>query len=202
MATKKNKNSKKPLSNPTSNAKDVTEKVTQTSTPTTQTDPQERLKTLLAAMNDRRYYFTSADKLTEPDVRTVTVVARNVEAFDKNGLATKFTMSTGRMAAQAGHAVSKLKLSYILNQEAGTDTIWLLQQLFRNAITNIILEARDEKELMHIVNLCDESGMHLVKYRDSSPDYGRGYAPLTAISIGPISRSWMEGITDYLPLLA
>src|SRR6266404_3289312 len=71
-------------------------------------------------------HLTSDIKLTIPNdlathlnVRTITVVAENATWIDKDQRRKSYKMETGRMAAQVGHAISKLKMSYIIiNAEA------------------------------------------------------------------------------------
>jgi hypothetical protein len=48
-----------------------------------------------------------------PDHRTITIVAETV-SYQHEGKRKTRVMEAGRMAAQVGHAVSKLKLSYVI----------------------------------------------------------------------------------------
>lgn len=134
--------------------------------------------------------------------RTITVVAEYVDARDKDGKIVPYKMEAGRMAAQVGHAVSKLKLGYAMwltqgDIEKAYDAV---RELWDTPITNIVLKARDSNELNHIATLCEAKSLHKVEFRDDSPAYGHKERVLTAIAIGPVTPSQVYGITDYLPL--
>lgn len=132
--------------------------------------------------------------------KTVTIIADTVSWFDGESEHMR-TMETGRAMAQAGHAISDLKLSYILefkypNKEELEEAV---RDMCNVSITSIILKARDRKELDHVYDLCVENDLHVIEFWDEDKVYGNNKV-LTAISIGPVYSSKLRGITDYLPL--
>ncbi len=145
---------------------------------------------------------TSPKDLATMPSRTITVVAETVTWWDKERKRKYYKMESGRMAAQVGHAISKLKMSYvILNSNKDTKALDVAKVLERTPITSIILKARDSEELGHIISLCEEKLIHAVEFWDDNPDiYGQGIQVRTAVSIGPIHPAYLAGITDYLPL--
>lgn len=140
--------------------------------------------------------------ISNPSTVTVTVVAEKVQAF-LGPEAKVIKMESGRMAAQVGHAVSKLKLLYLeqlvrLNPQY---TNMYMSNLAETPITSIILKARDQNELYHIGQLCEDKCIPYTYFSDKNKQfYGTFEDICTAISIGPISKDKLRGITDYLPL--
>lgn len=134
--------------------------------------------------------------------RTFTVIANEV-SWKKDGKRKTYKMEVGRNAAQVGHAVSKLKMSYILRSTVNCPetAFGFVGQLQDWSITSIVLKARDSEELEHIYKLCDKENIHAVRFEDTnSAIYGLNTEVLTAVSIGPIESHKLIGITDYLPL--
>lgn len=181
-ASKKKKNKK---------LKDLLEKVMPKSS------AEECLSSIVGEMHPGHW----SDVAFDDRYRTITVLAKEVSWFD--GTRQRYKMEPGRMAAQVGHAVSKLKMNFCLttsqdNLETLKSAVVLMEN---NPITSIILEARDERELVHISNLCTEKNIPIVEFLDDNENiYGPGIKVFTAISIGPVKPEDVEGITDYLPL--
>lgn len=154
----------------------------------------------ISGISTGRYAASAEEVLMETQhIRTVTVVAEfaSWKATIFNNIVGRKThyMEPGRIAAQVGHSVSKLKLAYALIHPGR------LERLIITPITSIVLGARDSEELEHIMYLCEVSGLLASKFYDENEDlYGTGIKVLTAISIGPIKQQHLVGITDYLPL--
>lgn len=140
--------------------------------------------------------------ISDPKVRTVTVVAEVIHCLDESKFKFVYHMESGRMAAQVGHAVSKLKMCYLedLIRKNPARTNLYVGNLSYASITSIVLKARNEDELFHIGRLCIDRGIRHVYFEDENEEvYGKGRYT-TALSIGPVSYVDLEGITDYLPL--
>lgn len=146
-------------------------------------------------------YINEPPTLNFPELRTVTVVAETVEWYNK-GKKKFHKMEAGRMAAQVGHAVSKLKLSYLLSHYSEQRSFYTFAEtLMSTPVTSIVLKARDENELLHIYELCINKGLPIVCFHDSNEYvYGEHITVMTAVSIGLVEAVDLIGITDYLPL--
>lgn len=119
----------------------------------------------------------------------------------KTPLAGVLEMEKGRMAAQACHAVSGLKLmNTYLNGSAKEKREWLKAYTF-TPVTTIILQCRDQKELEHVASLAKNKGLDYFRFYDTNqPFYMTTDKVFTAIAIGPTSKLMAEGMCDYLPL--
>lgn len=132
-------------------------------------------------------------------VKTITIVAETATYYKRGEFSEstgKYKLECGRAAAQAGHAVSKLKASYL-------ECCGLLPSfMIDHPITNIVLKARDSEELKHILKLADAKNLHCVEFWDEGEKtYGTKGDVLTAIAIGPVESSIdVSGVSDYLPL--
>jgi hypothetical protein len=110
----------------------------------------------------------------------------------------------GRMAAQHGHVVSKVRVKMALNmvfvrpQGKKTGPIDFSPAL--EPITTISLQCRDSLELWHVMDLLREADLEVEEFLDDNPEYGPGRVR-TAISTYPVYSENVIGITDYLPLL-
>jgi peptidyl-tRNA hydrolase len=141
---------------------------------------------------------------SSPKVKTITIIAKTATWLDPKTMQFKsYVMEEGRIAAQVGHAVSKLKLAYaeqvVMSGKAELKNV--VVSLMENPITSIVLEARDSKELLHIGALLEKEGIHFVSFEDTNPSiYGQGVRVYTALSIGPLFDWMVVGITDYLYL--
>ena len=119
----------------------------------------------------------------------------------------------GRMAAQAAHVVSKMRVEDRLDGVAYRMLCGSVDnkmedvsrhvdvELARSVlpITTIVLEARDSRELLHIENLLATANIRSARFVDENPEYRNGTA-LTAICTYPVLPEKLQGITDYLPL--
>jgi hypothetical protein len=117
----------------------------------------------------------------------------------------------GRIAAQAAHAVSKVRHYMIRDEVFRADRVarklkssehWFKSDmLFFFPITTIILSCRDSYELNHIKNLLYYKTDVLFKtFKDTNPEvYGAGEV-LTALATMPTTPEQVMGILDYLPL--
>jgi peptidyl-tRNA hydrolase len=108
----------------------------------------------------------------------------------------------GRMAAQAVHAVSRMKMHRLLDAKTRGATTKKLRQIANEGITTIVLACRDTRELRHIAFLLSKARIKHHWFEDVNPEvYGSG-AWQTALATGPVHRGTVEGILDYLPLFA
>lgn len=138
-------------------------------------------------------------KTDSSKVKTVTIVAETVTYYKSEDIqhsTGKYKLECGRAAAQAGHAVSKLKASYAAINSL--DHMFIVD----HPITNIVLKARDTEELRHILRLADEKHLHCTEFWDDGvKTYGTNGGVLTAIALGPIEDPEnLIGVSDYLPL--
>ncbi len=118
----------------------------------------------------------------------------------------------GRIGAQIGHVVSQMRQHILL--EAATPHIfrkgrrkarfseWFIdvRELATQAITTIVLAARDSYELEFRSYLIRKAGVHLHSFYDiNEAIYGRGRV-MTAVCTEPVEPEKLCGITDYLEL--
>jgi peptidyl-tRNA hydrolase len=147
-------------------------------------------------LEPRELDMVSADKYTSDYSKMIVVVSETVNEYEST-----IKLDCGRAAAQACHAVSKLKLSYVEQLvDKGYDPIRAIQ-LVKEPITTIVLKARDTNELHHIMDMTSSRNLHMVDFYDDNVLLYKGtHKVLTAIAIGPVESWWMDGLTDYLPL--
>lgn len=106
----------------------------------------------------------------------------------------------GRQAAQACHAVTKLRFAGTplalteINHDAGT----IEYRREFTPITTIILQARDSAELGHVFYLLFRKKLNPVMFSDNNSEYGPGSWP-TAIAVFATPKQ-VKGALDYLPL--
>lgn len=118
----------------------------------------------------------------------------------------------GRMAAQAAHAVSKvrhfmlrsevLRANRVMQKTKGKKELWFKSDmLFFHPITTIILSCRDSFELHHVKTLLRKYvAANFEVFKDTNPDvYGVGEVS-TALATHPVTPDQVAGILDYLPL--
>lgn len=119
----------------------------------------------------------------------------------------------GRMAAQACHAVSRMKMHRLLAQAAriakrtkltpdnALRHLAGLKQIADEATTTILLSCRDERELAHVKNLLAKKRITVHTFEDTNPEvYGDGVEVTTALATRPVTPDEVKGILDYLPL--
>jgi peptidyl-tRNA hydrolase len=122
----------------------------------------------------------------------------------------------GRMAAQGGHALSRMKMHRLLDdiertyriankiaKKLGdkTEVIGNWRKIADRKITTIWLACRDSQELQHIADNLDRVGVGYYDFEDENDNlYGVGWHPRTALAAVPAAPERLEGITDYLPL--
>ena len=116
----------------------------------------------------------------------------------------------GRIAAQVGHAVSRMRYSE-LAREIEAMTIKTLTKHGKrrlpmcptfHPITTIVLGARDSFELEHVYGLLrDVRGILAYKFNDTNFDvYGDTSEVTTAFATVPVEPSSVVGVLDYLTL--
>lgn len=153
-----------------------------------------------------------------PDTRIVVAVAETATwnkyesisvqsnlSLTTNRVPMRYKIPCGMAAAQAAHAVSKLKMLYInnLGRELFEQDGWAnhIDGMIQQGITTIVVKARDSEELEHIRHLAREQNLLNVAFYDTNDEkYSYNAKVLTAVAIGPISKAFLRGITDYLPL--
>lgn len=124
--------------------------------------------------------------------RIYVVVAETVQAPDNDVV----IQPAGRIAAQVGHAVSKMWS--VLSASRCTTSSW-------EPTTTIILSARDSAELQHIQHVLTLARVDHVGFKDTNEEYG--YSPdhkinhvFTAVCTYPIEPKRRENLLDHLPL--
>lgn len=98
----------------------------------------------------------------------------------------------GRLAAQVGHVVSKVRTMMIIKNLAAPTHF--------EPITTVVLSARNDKELDLLAKLIDCYYVCEVFYDTNDEAYGVDHKVLTAIATYPVSKEWTIGILDHLPL--
>ena len=131
-----------------------------------------------------------------PEKRIYAVVAETVYCYDKGDV----TQIPGRLAAQAVHAVSRMKMHQIV----GLSTK-LQQARAKEAITTIILAVRDSNELRHVQRLLEKANIEHYTFEDTNipvygEDCGSAREVTTALATIPVVPEEVEDILDYLPL--
>lgn len=114
------------------------------------------------------------------------------------------TQPAGRLAAQACHATSRMRMARMQQKlsKIKTDKEIKEHELVKESITTIVLGARDSKELGHIEFLLNKAGLEYEAFTDTNEEaYGKA-SVFTALATYPIAKSEVEGILDYLPLWA
>lgn len=162
----------------------------------TNIDNKEQLESYLTELSPHDPLMTNAALLESDGTRIVVAVAETV----LNG---KIKLECGRAAAQAAHAVSKLKLSWVTWQcmRDGSEAYKKAATMRNAAITTIVLKVRNSEELQHIERLAIDKNLHYADFYDTNDQlYGKDVSVLTAVAIGPIYCVTLAGVTDYLPL--
>lgn len=169
---------------------------------------------------DRRIYavvaetvFHPLDKVAMPENllfnnKTVIGVQHSFFTLKPNEKTHHIYQIAGRMAAQAAHAVGKVR-HFMIRDEAlrvarankTQPEPVLVGMLFFFPITTIILSCRDNYELHHIKNLLRyKTDVLFQTFEDTNPEvYGAGEV-LTALATMPATPEQVMGILDYLPL--
>jgi len=132
-------------------------------------------------------------KKFEGEKRIYAIVSASIDG--KNG---KVVQPIGRQVAQVAHVVSKLRWHEALNP-FGKGPLTPPSVPAWYAITTIVLQARDANELNHVFALLHTKKIPVTTFADNNPEYGPGNF-ITAICTGPVFKSQVEGILDYLPL--
>lgn len=136
--------------------------------------------------------------------RIYAVVAETVWTPEKGVV----TQIAGRMAAQACHAVSRMKMHRMIDAVKRLvprlklkALVVELKQIANEATTTIILSCRDGRELSHVKHLLLQKRITLHTFDDTNPEvYGKDYAVTTALATRPVDPADVKGILDYLPL--
>jgi len=115
----------------------------------------------------------------------------------------------GRMAAQGGHALSRMKMHRLIEDmrsKRHPRTFKRLEALADEKITTIYKSCRDSRELEHIHRLLAKARIEHCDFEDENDeiygtyDDGMGCHPRTAIATVPVYPERAEGVVDYLPL--
>ena len=126
--------------------------------------------------------------------RIYVVVADTVQVKQSEAFTETIVQAPGRLAAQVGHVVSKMRVTRAI----------VLNELF-TPITTIVLSARDSKELQHIRFVIDIVGIKAEAFYDENEDvYGWNgdelHKVLTAVATHPVDPVAVTGVLDHLPL--
>jgi peptidyl-tRNA hydrolase len=107
---------------------------------------------------------------------------------------TTMQLPCGMAAAQAAHAVSKLRLMHVKRLKNG------LEQMDK-PITTIVLQCRDTKELQHVERLAGYKNIPFAAFLDTNDFlYLKGSSVHTATAFGPCTKEQAQEVLDYLPL--
>lgn len=112
----------------------------------------------------------------------------------------------GRMAAQNGHALSRMRMHRLIDmafrrkkKDAMTQEEMLA--VADEGITTLHLSCRDSRELRHVSNLLHKAQIKHYTFTDTNPAvYGQGVKVVTAIATVPVTKAQVVDILDYLPL--
>lgn len=111
----------------------------------------------------------------------------------------------GRQIAQAAHVVSKLRHELgqadigLMHNKLGCGAMsTFLQQEFV-PITTIILEARNQKEMMHLFTCLTGEGKQPTLFQDENPAVYGDSKPITAMAVYAMPLE-VENTLGYLPL--
>jgi hypothetical protein len=136
--------------------------------------------------------------------RIYAVIAKTVDTPDKKVVPSGVvTQIPGRMAAQGGHALSRMRMHRIIQY------IHLDKKLIRwpdleiiadTKVTTIWKSCRDSRELEHVFHLLDKAKIQSYFFEDENPDVYGYWHPRTALATVPTSSKSIVGILDYLPL--
>lgn len=133
--------------------------------------------------------------ISKPQKRIYAIVASTVD-----GAAGKVAQAPGRMAAQAVHAASRMKMHRLLDARARGVSAKRLRRIANEATTTIILACRDSQELRHVALLLRKARIKHYAFEDTNPGvYGAGEYE-TALATVPVFKDKISGILDYLPL--
>ena len=172
------------------------------------------IENLMDTRKDERIYVAIAETVQVP--YSIGLFPR----VDRSHSYQTIVQTPGRMAAQACHAVSELRLrmfydmfikssidktivTYMLkgaNPKSWSDCAFKISEGFRS-ITTILLSVRDTHELIHVAGLTSKQG-ELIKVRwfDTNPEiYGVPDKVFTAFAAFGKQED-AEGVFDYLPL--
>lgn len=146
--------------------------------------------------------------------RIYVVVAETVQPDSSMSWKRHVIQPAGRIAAQVGHVVSKMRVNMTIEQrQRQPDCI----ELF-SPITTIVLAARNSKELLHINTILGMANRTLghrryeVFYDTNTDAYGWENNPddpdadmppcsvMTALATYPVTKDEVEGLLDHLPL--
>lgn len=112
----------------------------------------------------------------------------------------------GRQTAQAAHVVSKLRHE-LLKMDKPESEMTIVELLVVAAhrsrfipVTTIILESRNQKEMMHLFTCLTGEGKQPTLFQDENDTvYGKGVKPITAMAVYALP-SEVENTLGYLPL--
>jgi len=102
---------------------------------------------------------------------------------------------SGRQIAQACHVAAKLR------HESGLTTLphgHLALPLYQE-ITTIVLQARDSREVGHILSLAIKKKLDWSTFADENKEVYGDIRPITGLAVYATKKQ-IEGILDYLPL--
>lgn len=138
---------------------------------------------------------------TKIEKRIYVVVAETVQADSGHSdfYNDVVVQPAGRIAAQVGHVVSKMRTLRLV----GFDEYW-------KPITTIILSVKNSKEMDHIQHVLGLGSVAYESFLDENDEYGWKYnahgiasteaSVVTALCTHPIEPSEREGLLDHLPL--
>lgn len=106
-------------------------------------------------------------------------------------------MRKGKMVAQGAHA-SQLAIMECVSRP---ETERWFKSWMAGAFTKICVGAKDEQELLAILNAAKAAGLPAALVTDSGLTEFNGVKTRTAVGLGPAPAELLDTITGHLPLL-
>ncbi len=133
--------------------------------------------------------------------RIYVVIAETVDTPDKIVVPSGVVAQVpGRMAAQGGHALSRMKMHRLAGAADDGKKSSDLFKMADEKITTIWKSCRDSKELQHIADNLDRVRIGHYYFEDENPEVYGYWHPRTALATIPVHPERIEGVLDYLPL--
>jgi hypothetical protein len=151
---------------------------------------------------EKRVYVIVAETVQNP----CNVILTNGRAVLEAGVDVQtIVQPKGRIAAQVGHVVSKMRLNETLGRIRAIGKIrkdkavTILSEEVRTPYTTIILGVPDSFQLMLRQCMLQREGVPTYLFFDENEEYGPGVVK-TAICTPPVIRTEVGGALDYLNL--
>jgi hypothetical protein len=163
-------------------------------------------------MSEKRIYVVVADTVQHPLMVSPDYLYPTHKGLVPNADTKTIVQPKGRIAAQVGHVVSRMRMSRLAEMHeawavtalrgkktlAKTLSVDLTAEP-RLAYTTIVLAVPDSYNLRFRCDLLQKAGLRVFAFYDQNEEYGEGSA-CTAICTEPIEPEKTLNVLDYLPL--